>query len=101
MNLYEDFKNGILTKIEYFEYKERYNCDIEKIKRNISFLRERKINEDILETSANKWIEDIKRNKNINKLDREILEEFIDYIEIYDNKNIKVYLKFKKSDIMK
>ena len=93
MNLYEDFKNGILTKIEYFEYKERYNCDIEKIKRNISFLRERKINEDILETSANKWIEDIKRNKNINKLDREILEEFIDYIEIYDNKNIKVYLK--------
>ena len=41
-----------------------------------------------------KWIENFKKYKNITELDRDIIIELIDYIEVYENKKIKIHFKF-------
>ena len=41
-----------------------------------------------------KWIEDFKKYRNITELDRDIIAELIDYIEVYENKKIRIHFKF-------
>ena len=40
------------------------------------------------------WIENFKNHKNITELDREIITELIDYIEVHENKKITIHFKF-------
>ena len=41
-----------------------------------------------------KWIENFKAHKNITELDRDIITELIDYIEVHENKKITIHFKF-------
>ena len=93
-SLYEDWKNEYITKKEYLEYKQRYENEIEKIKKSISSLenqnkkQEKIINENIL------WIKNLKKYKNINNLDRNILTQLINFIEVHENKKITIHFNF-------
>ena len=40
------------------------------------------------------WIENFKKHKNITELDRDIITELIDYIEVHENKKITLHFKF-------
>lgn len=94
--LYEDWKSGYITKEEYLEYKEKYEHDIEKLKEIILNLNiQQKRRKEIINKN-NEWIENLKLNKNITKLDRDIILELIDFIEIYEGKKIKIHFKFMK-----
>lgn len=92
--LYEDWKREYLTKEEYFEYKQKYERDIDRIKEEMANLD--KHNERQMEiVNANSfWIEDFKVHKNITDLDRVIIKELIDYIEVHENKKITIHFKF-------
>ena len=92
--LYEDWKNEYITKEEYFEYKHKYELDIERIKKIIINLKEQKAEQEKIAEKKSKWIENFKRQKNIYELDRDILIELIEYIEVYENKKIKIHFKF-------
>ena len=95
-SLYEDWKNEYITKEEYFEYKQKYEKDIERIKDTIVKFEKNKEKEKNIINKNNKWIENFKIYKNIEKLDRDIIAELIDYIEVYENGKIKIHFKFKK-----
>ena len=41
-----------------------------------------------------RWIENFKLHKNITELDRDIIIELIDYIEVHENKKITIHFKF-------
>ena len=41
-----------------------------------------------------RWIENFKLHKNITELDRDIITELIDYIEVHENKKITIHFKF-------
>ena len=92
--LYEDWKSGYITKEEYLEYKQKYEQDIVRIKREMENLD--KQNEiQMEEVNVNSlWIENFKLHKNITELDRDIIKEFIDYIEVHENKKITIHFKF-------
>ena len=92
--LYEDWKNEYITKEEYLEYKQKYEQDIEKLKEIIVNLDKQKEKQEEIINGKSKWIEDFKRYKNINKLDRDVVTELIDYIEVHEDKEITIHFKF-------
>ena len=92
--LYEDWKNEDITREEYLEYKKKYEQDIEKTKEIIENLDKQKEKQEKVTDNNSKWIENFKKNKNISELDRDIITELIDYIEVYENKKIKINFKF-------
>ena len=92
--LYEDWKNEDITREEYIEYKQKYEQDIKRIKGIIENLDKQKEKQEQLIDENSQWIENFKKYKNISKLDRDIITELIDYIEVYENKKIKIHFKF-------
>ena len=94
--LYEDWKNSYITKEEYLEYKQKYEQDINKKNQIIVNLNNNKLEDEECVNNNNIWIENFKVHKNIDKLDRDIITELIDCIEIHEDKRITVYFKFQK-----
>lgn len=94
--LYEDWKNNDITREEYLEYKEKYDKDIERIKNIIINLNEQKEIKEKTVTKNNLWIENFKLYKNITELDRDVITELIDYIEVHENNQLTIHFKFKK-----
>ena len=92
--LYEDWKNKYITKDEYLEYKQKYEYDINKIKEKLINLNKQKENQEEVICQNSKWVENLRIYKNITKLDRDIITELIDYIEVHENKKITIHFKF-------
>ncbi len=92
--LYEDWKNEYITKQEYLEYKRKYEQDIEEIREKILNLDNQKEKQEKVINEKSQWIEQFKIHKNITELDRDIISELIDYIEIHENKKITINFKF-------
>lgn len=92
--LYEDWKNNYITKNEYLEYKQKYEYDINKIKEELINLDNQKENQEEVICQNSKWVENLRIYKNITKLDRDIITELIDYIEVHENKRITIHFKF-------
>ena len=92
--LYEDWKNKDITKEEYVEYKQKYERDIEKIKEIIENLDNQIGKQEKIINGNSLWIENFKVYKNITELDRDIITELIDYIEVHEDKKITIQFKF-------
>lgn len=93
--LYEDWKAGYITKGEYLEYRERYKKDIKKLENTINNLNMQKEKEEEKIKENNKWIEKFKLQKRIKQLDRNIIVELIECIEVHEEKRIDIHFKFK------
>ena len=92
--LYEDWKNDYITKEEYLEYKQKYEQDIERIKEEMAHLDKQKEKQEEIINGNSLWIENFKSHKNITELDRDVVKELIDYIEVHENKKITIHFKF-------
>lgn len=92
--LYEDWKNGYIKKEEFLEYRDKYEKDMDIAKKNIINLDKENKKEEKVTIENNKWIQNLAENKNITELDRDIIEELIDYIEVYENNKIAIHFKF-------
>ena len=92
--LYEDWKNEDITRGEYIEYKQKYEQEISIIKEIIENLKEQKRKQEKKIKGNSKWVENFKKNKNITKLDRDIISELIDSIEVFENKKIRINFRF-------
>jgi site-specific DNA recombinase len=93
-SVYEDWKLENITKEEYIEYKNEYERDINGIEENINYLEEQKIKYKEQVLGNNSWIEKLKNKKNLTKLTRDIVIEFIDCIYIHENSDITIKFKF-------
>lgn len=94
--LYEDWKNEDITREEYLTYKQEYEKEIERLKEIIVNMESQKQKEENVINANSKWIENFKKNKNITELDRDIITELIDYIEVHENKKLTIHFKFMK-----
>ena len=93
-SVYEDWKLENITKEEYTEYKNEYDRDINRIEENIKYLEEEKIKYKEQVLGNNGWIEKLKSKRNLTKLTRDIIIEFIDCIYIHENSDITIKFKF-------
>jgi len=95
MRLYEDWKNNDITREEYLEYKQKYEIDIERLKKNIERLENEKQKYERQSINSNEWIEKFREQKGINELSRDIMMELIDCIYVKENGDIKIKFKFE------
>lgn len=93
--LYEDWKNEDITRVEYLEYKQKYENDIERLKHIIERLENEKQKYESQSICSNKWIDEFKEKKGIIELSREIMMELIDWIYVKENGDIKIKFKFE------
>ncbi|MCD8016539.1 MAG: recombinase family protein [Oscillospiraceae bacterium] len=96
MELYEDLKGGLITKDEYYSFKEEYGGRIEDMKLQISNLISQRNAIQGGMTSAQGWFSQFRKYENIGKLTRNTIVSLIERVEINDNKDIHV--KFRHAD---
>ena len=95
-SLYEDWKDGVLTRNDYRHMSEDYERQAAAI---VAVIGNLKVEQSELEKGVdieNPFLTTFRKHENIDKLTREIMVELIDHIKIYDNGNISV--KFNYSD---
>lgn len=93
-SLYEDYKEGILTKDEYFQYKTDYEKEEELLLGQIDVIEKSKKEKN---EERSKWIDILLRHKNIESLDRETVAEILDKIIVTENDeglDIDIIFKF-------
>jgi hypothetical protein len=92
--LYEDFREGIISKEDYAELHDGYTEKRKKAEEAVRNI-EHQITE-ILESKSNKyqWLDYFTEHQNIEKLTRTVAVELIDRIKIYDKKHIEVVFNF-------
>lgn len=92
LELYPDYKNGLLSRGQYLALKEKYENQIERANRAAQELeteRERLSKQD----GANGFIAAFKRNQGFETLTREILTELVEEIEICEGGAIEIKMK--------
>ena len=95
LNLYEDFKLGILKEYEYKNFTQSYSDMIIDNKKIISKLN-KELNEILTGTTEKQiWIEHFKRYSTIQSLTRELVVNLIESIKVYKNKTIKIRFKYE------
>ena len=92
--LYEDYRDGILTKDEYMRYKSDYDGEELLLIGQIENAQDALNNE---QKEVNIWIETLLNCKNITKLDRETVARVLDKIIVTEKNNqleIEIIFKF-------
>ncbi|MDD7712573.1 MAG: recombinase family protein [Lachnobacterium sp.] len=95
-NLYEDFKDGILTKDEYSMLRDQYQSQIAEIESSIATLESER--DGLLANGSGKqeWIENFKKYKGIVSLDRSLITFLIERIDVIDGNTLQVTYRFQK-----
>ncbi len=84
--VYEDYKSGLLTKEEYLSYREDYNKEEVLVNGQMEAILTNK--EEV--TERNQWIENLKKYRKLEHLDRSILACILDSITVYESEDEKV-----------
>ena len=92
-SLYKDYKEGILTKEEYLEYKKDYAKEVNLISGQIAFMEEAA---NVKNDENHEWVDMLVKYKNIKALDRETIAEALDKIVVTGRESdINIDIKFK------
>lgn len=93
-SIYEDYKAELISKDEFFSYREDYGQKETLYAKQLKALEAKKednVTEDIWETP---WFRRLLELKDIEELDRDIVVEMIDEIIVYENRKIKIRYNF-------
>lgn len=92
-SLYEDYKEGILTKEDYITYREDYIYKENLLLRQIESMRQIQA-EDEENVLKSPWVRRLLQLREVEKLDRVTIVEMIDKILVYDNRRIRIIYNF-------
>lgn len=94
VSVYEDLKDELISKEEYISMKQEF----EKRRRAaLDSIAQIKIEIETLASRNGKhheWIASFLANKGIEKLERNVVVELIDYIKIYEDKRIEIVFRY-------
>ena len=96
--LYQDMVDGIVSREEYHEYNQRFTEKMQKAEKAKQETEEKKEKLSAEEKRMHPWIEDFKKYKNIQSLDRKAVVTLIEQIIVYSKEQIEI--QFKYSDEM-
>lgn len=92
---YENFIDGILTKDEFLQYKEDYTKQEEDVAGQINALKEQIENKKLINNKYNSWIDNFIKYIDIEKLDRNVIVELVDWIKVTKDGHIDINFKFE------
>ncbi len=95
-NLYEDYKDGILSKEEYSSLRDQYQGRIAEIEKSIDALQKER--ESVIANGAGRqeWVKKIRQYEDAQTLDRELVSFLIERIEVFDDRAVRVTYRFQK-----
>ena len=96
-NLYEDFKDGVLSREEYSMLKEQYQNQLAGIEGSIASIEAER--DGVLANGSGKqeWIEKLKKYDGVKELDRELITFLIEKILVINADTIQVNYRFEKA----
>ncbi len=94
LELYEDYKKGIVNRDNYFAWKSNYEENCRQIKEAVKILNEERWNLFNNYELQNGWIEEFRKYKEIRELTRPLLASLIEKIEVTDKNTLRVYFTF-------
>lgn len=92
LDLYPDFKSGLITKEQYIALKERYENSIARAKKNIEDLQ-KQIAEYEGGLENNRFLNTFLKYHSFEKLTRVILLELVEVIYIHEGGGVEIHLK--------
>ena len=94
-SLYDDLKEGLLSKEEFDEFRESYGKKCEELNRRIE--KQKELVKQMFENgvSAAVQLEDWKKSLELKELDRILLALTVDKINVYENKRLEIHLRYE------
>ena len=94
-SLDDDLKEGLISKEEFDDFRESYGRKCEELEQMIE--NQKKLVKQMFEggVSATVQLEDWKKSLEIKELDRTLLALTVDKIYIYENKQIKIHIRYQ------
>lgn len=89
---YEDYVEGLLSKEDYVEYKDRYEVQIRAVESQLGFLTG--IKEDSTKPERSSWLKRLLELGYIEELTRSLVVEMVENIYIYEDHTIKIRYHF-------
>ena len=94
-SLYEDLKDGIISKEDYETLKVGMNERIANAKKAIAELNKSKINIEAGISEHQCWLEQFARFKNVNLITREVIVSLVEKIYIYEENEVEVVFNYR------
>jgi len=95
LDLYPDWKSGVISKEEYLELKKRFEDQKKNSMKRIRDLQDKIDDIERGQSGSNQFIDNFIAYKNIDKLTREVVVALIEMIYIYENNKIKIVFKYQ------
>lgn len=92
--IYEDYKEGLISKEEYITYRKDYIQKEEHFEKQLSEFLKKQENENNTDIFKRPWIKRLLELKDVEQLDRNIIVEMVSEIKIYENHKILVTYNF-------
>lgn len=93
-SVYEDYKDGLISKDEYITYRQDYINKEELLKKQLCAFEERTQSDTNTDVFENPWVKRLLELQDIEALDRDIIVELIHDITVYSDNRIKVTYNF-------
>lgn len=95
LDLYPDWKAGLLSKDEYISLKERLGAQKSSAIQKLTDLQEKTKETGKGQDISNPFLENFLKYRNITVLTREVIVALIDMIYVYEGKKIKIVFKYQ------
>ena len=94
-SLYDDLKDGLLSREEFDEFRESYGKKCEELNGRIE--KQKELVKQMFENGVSEAVqlEDWKKSLEIKELDRILLALTVDKIYIYENKRLEIHLRYE------
>lgn len=93
---YEDYSDKLISKEEFIKYKTGYENQIHTLKTQITLLANSTTDQKQL--PQGNWLAELLETGCVKQLDRSLLVEMLDHIEVYQNHTIKIHYHFSAPD---
>ena len=94
VGLYRDLKDGLLSEEEYLFSKESYSKEIESVQQSIAEIKGEIKDEAASLDHYSHWLNLLKRYKNITSLSKDVVEAFVQTVQLHENGKIEVTLNY-------
>ena len=95
IDLYPDWKTGMISKAEYVALKEKFDSQLEQIEQSIANIKEEIRRYKETTDVENQFIRHFVKYRNITELTREVIVELIEMIYVHEGGTITIEFKFQ------
>lgn len=95
IDLYPDWKSGIISKAEYMSLKEKFDRQLEQIEQAIANIKDEIKQYRETANVENQFIKHFMKYRNITELTREVIVELIEMIYVHEGGTITIEFKYQ------